>query len=217
MMARPHNMWESVMLTLLNHANLTVKEIKFGGKEAFTRWRGHAAPFKAQYLGKFKAYPHHQYSFILPVDEKKGVFKWWEGLLGCSALFFFFFFFLIFSYHGKLMGIWHMLWLWQHLAIKIYSIHMNSMPEEHTVHTVSTFTWLTPIHIFLSISSCNDCDDSKGPQPNLHPQEAFGEPSELTMTFLFIYKLGFVGHHIAWHRRVPRNSFIYIYIYEMVC
>ena len=80
-------------------ANLTEKEIKFGGKEAFTRWRGHAAPFKAQYLGKFKAYPHHQYSFILPVDEKTGVFKWWEGLLGCiSAMilpvqFFFFFFF----------------------------------------------------------------------------------------------------------------------------
>ena len=112
MMARPHNMWESVMLTLLNHANLTVKEIKFGGKEAFTGWRGHAAPFKAEFLGEFKAYPYHQYSFILPVDEKTGVFKWWEGLLGCiSAMilpvqcFFFFFFFLIFSYHGKLMGI----------------------------------------------------------------------------------------------------------------
>lgn len=29
----------------------------------------------------------------------------------------------------------------QHLAIKIYSVRVNSMPEERTV---STFTWMTP-------------------------------------------------------------------------
>ena len=62
--------------------DLAEKEIKFGGKEAFIRWRGHAAAFKAQFLSKFKAYACHQYPFNLPVDEKKGVLKWWQGLLG---------------------------------------------------------------------------------------------------------------------------------------
>ena len=62
-------------------ANLAEKEIKFGRKEAFTGWRGHAAAFKAQFLGEFKAYACHQYPFNLPIDEKKGILKWWEGLL----------------------------------------------------------------------------------------------------------------------------------------
>ena len=65
--------------------DLAKKEIKFGGKEAFTRWRGHAAAFKAQFLGEFKAYARHQYPFNLPVDEKKGVLKWWQGLLGSDS------------------------------------------------------------------------------------------------------------------------------------
>ena len=66
-------------------ADLAEKEIKFGGKEEFTRWRGHAAAFKAQFLGEFKAYARHQYPFNLPVDEKKGVLKWWQGLLGSDS------------------------------------------------------------------------------------------------------------------------------------
>ena len=36
-------------------ADLAKKEIKFGGKEAFTGWRGRAAAFKAQFLGEFKS------------------------------------------------------------------------------------------------------------------------------------------------------------------
>ena len=44
-----------------------------------------AAAFKAQFLGEFKAYACHQYPFNLPVDEKKGVLKWWEGLLGSDS------------------------------------------------------------------------------------------------------------------------------------
>ena len=115
--------------------DLAEKEIKFGGKEVFTRWRGHAAAFKAQFLGEFKAYACHQFPFNLPVDKKKGVLKWWQGLIGCQfccdtpgAAF-------SFSFLATTTLI-----LWQHLAIKIYSIHVNSMPEERMV---STFTWLT--------------------------------------------------------------------------
>jgi hypothetical protein len=65
---------------------LAEKEIKFGGKEAFTRWRGRAATFKTQFLGEFKAYARHQYPFNLPVDEKKGVLRWWQGLLGSDLI-----------------------------------------------------------------------------------------------------------------------------------
>ena len=66
-------------------ADMAEKEVKFGGKDVFTRWRGRAAAFKAQFLGEFKAYARHQYPFNLPVDEKKGVLKWWQGLLGSDS------------------------------------------------------------------------------------------------------------------------------------
>jgi len=41
--------------------------------------------FKAQFLSEFKAYVHHQYAFNLPVDEKKGVLRWWSALLGSDS------------------------------------------------------------------------------------------------------------------------------------
>ncbi|KAF8225299.1 hypothetical protein L208DRAFT_1380680 [Tricholoma matsutake] len=53
--------------------DLAEKEIKHGDKEAFTTWQNCAGAFKAQFLGEFKVYAHHQYPFNLPVDEKKGV------------------------------------------------------------------------------------------------------------------------------------------------
>jgi hypothetical protein len=65
--------------------DLPQKEIKYGAKDAFIQWRNHAGAFKAQFLGEFKAYARHQYPFNLPVDEKKGVLKWWQALLGSDA------------------------------------------------------------------------------------------------------------------------------------
>lgn len=65
--------------------DLAEKEIKFGGKDAFTVWKNCAAAFKAQFLSEFKAYAWHQYPFNLPIDEKKGVLKWWKGLIGSES------------------------------------------------------------------------------------------------------------------------------------
>jgi hypothetical protein len=65
--------------------DLAEKEIKFGGKDAFTVWKNRAAAFKAQFLGEFKAYARHQYPFNIPVDEKKGVLKWWKALIGLES------------------------------------------------------------------------------------------------------------------------------------
>ncbi|EIM86966.1 uncharacterized protein STEHIDRAFT_157253 [Stereum hirsutum FP-91666 SS1] len=54
--------------------------------------------------------------FHLPLDETKlyGLRKWWEGLIGHAD--------------GQILP---------HLAIKILSIHINSMPEEHTVSNMN--------------------------------------------------------------------------------
>ena len=65
--------------------DLAEKEIKFGEKDVFTVWRNRAAAFKAQFLGEFKAYARHQYPFNIPVDEKKGVLKWWKALIGLES------------------------------------------------------------------------------------------------------------------------------------
>jgi hypothetical protein len=65
--------------------DLAEKEIKFGEKEVFTVWKNCAAVFKAQFLGEFKAYARHQYHFNLPVDERKGVQKWWKALIGSES------------------------------------------------------------------------------------------------------------------------------------
>jgi hypothetical protein len=65
--------------------DLAEKEIKHGEKEVFTSWRNRAGSFKAQFLGEFKAYARHQYPFNLPVDEKKGVLRWWTALLGSDS------------------------------------------------------------------------------------------------------------------------------------
>ncbi|KAF8239158.1 hypothetical protein L208DRAFT_1238638, partial [Tricholoma matsutake] len=105
--------------------DLTKKEIKYGAKDAFIQWRNRAGAFKAQFLGEFKAYARHQYPFNLPVDEKKGVLKGWQALLGSDAT-------VILP-----------------VSIKIYLVRVNSMPEECTV---STFTWLMPtLHSQLSV------------------------------------------------------------------
>ncbi|KAF8238046.1 hypothetical protein L208DRAFT_1375358 [Tricholoma matsutake] len=65
--------------------DLAEKEIKHGDKEAFTVWQNLVGAFKAQFLSEFKAYTCHQYPFNLPVDEKKGVLRWWSALLGSDS------------------------------------------------------------------------------------------------------------------------------------
>jgi hypothetical protein len=116
--------------------DLAEKEIKFGAKDAFTTWKNRAGAFKAQFLGEFKAYARHQYPFNLPVDEKKGVLKWWQALLGSDSAVILPVCLLFINLQPPQTHK-HI----QHLAIKIYSVRVNSMPEERTV---STFTWLTP-------------------------------------------------------------------------
>ncbi|KAI0068562.1 hypothetical protein BV25DRAFT_1895794, partial [Artomyces pyxidatus] len=94
-------------------------EILHGHKEVFTCWKSRATAFKEQLRAELLAYARQQYPFNIPVDETivQGVRKWWMGLIGNRAQ------------------------ILPHLAIKIYSVRVNSMPDEVTG---SAFTWLTP-------------------------------------------------------------------------
>ncbi|KAF8892056.1 ribonuclease H-like domain-containing protein [Infundibulicybe gibba] len=104
------------------------QEINHGHKPPLTRWKGRAAEFKTQFLKEFKAYARHQFPYNLPVNEKDGACIWWNAIIG--------------SNNAQILP---------HIAIKIYSVRVNSMPDERTV---STFTWLTPaIRAQLTVQS----------------------------------------------------------------
>ncbi|KAF9477045.1 hypothetical protein BDN70DRAFT_811256 [Pholiota conissans] len=98
--------------------SMAEKEIRHGSKPLLTKWKGHATEFKTTFLEELKRYARHQYPYNQPIDHTRGVITWWQALEGSDL--------------SKILPV---------LAIKIFSVRVNSMPEERTV---SAFTWITP-------------------------------------------------------------------------
>ncbi|THU94731.1 hypothetical protein K435DRAFT_860272 [Dendrothele bispora CBS 962.96] len=96
-------------------------EVEGGGLEVFTRWKGQATTqFKQQLKDELLIYVQGCFPFDLPFDRECStarLIEWWRSCLNertCILL---------------------------HLANKLFSICVNSMPEECMG---STFTWMTP-------------------------------------------------------------------------
>ncbi|KDR75453.1 hypothetical protein GALMADRAFT_140951 [Galerina marginata CBS 339.88] len=107
--------FQKVTLFLLDTVQ---KEIVHGDKPELICWKGRAGDFKKTLLNEMKRYAHQQYPFNQQIDGNHAVITWWQALQG--------------SEHAQILPI---------LAIKIFSVHVNSMPEERTV---SAFTWISP-------------------------------------------------------------------------
>ncbi|KAL1671215.1 hypothetical protein EV122DRAFT_256649 [Schizophyllum commune] len=94
-------------------------EIMHGDRPQFTRWKGRAKDMKTTLIAEMKAYSRNQYPYNTRfLRDDSSARAWWQALAGQPEA-----------------------TLLPFIAIKIHSIRVNSMPDEHTV---STFTWLTP-------------------------------------------------------------------------
>ncbi|KAF8808808.1 hypothetical protein BYT27DRAFT_7222703 [Phlegmacium glaucopus] len=94
------------------------KEIFHGHKASIVQWKGHAKEFKAIFLEEVKKYAHGHYPFNQQIDEQTATITWWKQLEG--------------NEFAQILPV---------LAIKIFAVCVNSMPEERTV---SAFTWINP-------------------------------------------------------------------------
>ncbi|PPQ82630.1 hypothetical protein CVT26_001386 [Gymnopilus dilepis] len=93
-------------------------EVMKGHEEALTKWKGRATEFRNQLLNELKMYARQQFPFNTRVDGNKAIIAWWQASQGHEL--------------AQILPI---------LAIKIFSVRVNSMAEERTV---SAFTWITP-------------------------------------------------------------------------
>ncbi|TFK59922.1 hypothetical protein BDN72DRAFT_864759, partial [Pluteus cervinus] len=93
-------------------------EALHGHKEELRKWANKSDEFKVEFFDEFQRYANRQYPYNSSFKEEVGIYSWWRSLLGLE--------------YGKILPI---------LAVKVFSVRINSMPEERTG---STFTWLTP-------------------------------------------------------------------------
>ncbi|XP_006461004.1 hypothetical protein AGABI2DRAFT_117929 [Agaricus bisporus var. bisporus H97] len=89
--------------------NIAEKEIKHGHKPELTMWRNRASLFVSKLLNELKAYTRQQYPFNAPYNEDLGPLLWWSALCNNEL--------------SQILPI---------LAIKVLSVHINSMEEERT-------------------------------------------------------------------------------------
>ncbi|KAF8914403.1 hypothetical protein CPB84DRAFT_1841112 [Gymnopilus junonius] len=98
------------------------KEILFGDNEKLTKWKGRASDFKKKLLDEMKRYARQQFPFNTPS------MKTLASLPG-----------------GKHLNVTQ----FKILAVKVFSVRVNSMAEERTV---SIFTWMMlALHANLSV------------------------------------------------------------------
>ncbi|KAF5309689.1 hypothetical protein D9758_018990 [Tetrapyrgos nigripes] len=95
-------------------------EVEYGGLDFFTKWRGRASAFKETLKNELLTYAQGRFPFNLPFERGASttlVIQWWKSCI-CENIY-----------------------ILPYLAVKLYSIRINSMEEERTG---STFTWMTP-------------------------------------------------------------------------
>ncbi|KAK0447658.1 ribonuclease H-like domain-containing protein [Armillaria borealis] len=115
----PYAMLYRKIGTYLN--SLIRAEINHGNRQVFTRWKGKGQAFTAMFKQEWLAYSRQQYPYNDTVDEQQplAMLKYWRSKIGISQ-------------GGQILP---------HIAEKIFSIRVNSMPDERTV---SKFTAMTP-------------------------------------------------------------------------
>lgn len=110
----PH-LFEKVFKFLLNIAS---KEIVDGARPQFICWKGRSTEYKTALVSELRMYSRAQYPYNTPLVKDQSMKLWWKGINELP--------------NAVVLPA---------LAVKLYSIRINSMPEERSV---STFTWLTP-------------------------------------------------------------------------
>lgn len=119
---------------------LAHKEIYHGKIPELTKWKGHAQDFNKSCLCELMKYARGMYPYSDRLSETGLALNWWRDIqsmqqedaeiLPVSKYIVF-----IQLHRHSLVS------YFQILAIKLFSVRVNSMPEERTV---SSFTWLTP-------------------------------------------------------------------------
>ncbi|ESK83835.1 hypothetical protein Moror_13518 [Moniliophthora roreri MCA 2997] len=107
--------------SILNYlVNVGSKEVEHSGYPELTQWKRQAGLFLSQLQKEFTSYAHSRYLYNLPYDTNlsatQGLIDWWRQYIGDNNVI-----------------------ILLHLAIKIFSICVNSMADERTA---STFTWM---------------------------------------------------------------------------
>ncbi|THU97975.1 hypothetical protein K435DRAFT_721210, partial [Dendrothele bispora CBS 962.96] len=98
------------------------KEAQKGKQEAFTKWNGRADDVIAQLAKELKAYSRRRHPFddyFQRDSSTQAIIRWWKDCISEES--------------GAV--------LLPYLAVKLYSMRVNSMSDERTA---STFTWMTP-------------------------------------------------------------------------
>ena len=122
---------------------VAVKEILHGDQEELTQWKGRAGEFKKTLLDEMKKYARQQYPFNERFDSNEATITWWKKLEGSENA-------QVLPVSVINLKILSMLMLNQILAKKVFSVRVNSMPEERTV---SSFTWITgPLRSHLTVA-----------------------------------------------------------------
>lgn len=124
---------------------VAVKEILQGDRDELTQWKGRAGEFKKTLLDEMKKYARQQYPFNERFDSNEATITWWKKLEGSENAQV-----LPVSTANLDRKISSILMPNQILAKKVFSVRVNSMPEERTV---SSFTWITgPLRSHLTVA-----------------------------------------------------------------